>query len=300
MREWAAEVTVDSALARRLIAEQFPEVELRSLELIGEGWDTTVWLVDDEWVFRFPRRPYPVAGLENEIAYLPLLAPVLPLPIPNPAFAGQPSAAFEWPFYGCRFLPGRELADASLDENARNGLARPLAEFLRMLHSLELDVVLPIDPVRRADMSFRVPKTRERLAELAELDLWEAPPIVGELLEAATGLPDPEPTAIVHGDLHLRHLLVDDEGRPSAVIDWIDLSRNDPSVDLALYWSSLPAQGRAAFLDGYGPVSDDQLLRARVLAVFLCGTLAVYGRHEGLPALEREALESLDRITRSG
>jgi hypothetical protein len=49
VREWTAEVTVDAGLARRLIGGQFPELELGSLELLGEGWDTTVWLVDEEW-----------------------------------------------------------------------------------------------------------------------------------------------------------------------------------------------------------------------------------------------------------
>ena len=56
MPEWSAEVTVDEPLARRLIAEQFPDLALDSLTLLGEGWDNTVWLVDAQWVFRFPRR----------------------------------------------------------------------------------------------------------------------------------------------------------------------------------------------------------------------------------------------------
>jgi aminoglycoside phosphotransferase (APT) family kinase protein len=296
--EWAAEVTVDAALARRLIGDQFPELELRSLSLLGEGWDTTVWLVDDEWVFRFPRRSYPVAGLQYEIAYLPRLAPLLPLPIPKPTLVGRASAAFRWPFYGAPFLPGRELAEARLEDTERLRLARPLGDFLRMLHAMELDGELPIDPVRRADMAFRVPRTIDRLSELERLGLWTPPRIVGELMEAARALPPPEPTAVVHGDLHLRHLLVDEEGRPSAVIDWIDLSRNAPGVDLVLYWSTLPPEGRSEFLDAYGPVTEDELLRARVLSLFLCGTLAVYGRHEGLPALEREAIESLERTVR--
>jgi aminoglycoside phosphotransferase (APT) family kinase protein len=295
VREWAAEVTVDATLARRLIGDQFPDLEPASLRLIGEGWDTTVWLVDDAWVFRFPRRSYPVAGLENEIAHLPRLAPRLPLPIPVPTFVGRPSAEFHWPFYGAPFLPGRELADAALAAEERMALARPLGEFLRALHAVDLDAELPVDPVRRADMSFRVPKTIERFVELARLGLWKAPAEVRDVVEAARDLPAPEPLAVCHGDLHLRHLLVDGHGAPAAVIDWIDLSRNDPSVDLVLYWSTLPPKGRAEFLEAYGPVSDEQLVRSRVLSFFLCGTLAVYGEHERLPALRREALAGLDR-----
>ena len=84
MREWDAEVRVDEQLARRLIADQFPELEPGDLRLLGEGWDAMVWLVDGRWVFRFPRRAVVVSGLENEIRYLPQLASLLPLPIPVP------------------------------------------------------------------------------------------------------------------------------------------------------------------------------------------------------------------------
>jgi aminoglycoside phosphotransferase (APT) family kinase protein len=299
VREWAAEVTVDAALARRLIAEQFPELELRSLRLLGEGWDMTVWLVDDRWVFRFPRREMVIPGLMNEIAYLPQLGPRLPLPIPIPRYLGQPSAEYRWPFYGAPFLAGRELAGAELDDEARVALARPLAEFLRTLHGTELDAELPVDPVRRADMTFRVPKTRERLTELQHLGLWQAPQEAHDVIAAAVELGLPEPTAVVHGDLHLRHLLVDECGRPTAVIDWIDLSRNNPGVDLVLYWSILPLEGRTRFREAYGTITDEEFLCARILSLFLCATLAVYGHHEGMPTLMREALTGLDRTVQT-
>jgi aminoglycoside phosphotransferase (APT) family kinase protein len=255
----------------------------------------TVWLVDRKWTFRFPRRSIVIPGLENEIAYLPQLTPRLPLPIPVPRLIGEPTEEFGWPFYGAAFLPGREHADAGLDEQARVRLGRPLAEFLRTLHSLELDFELPVDLVRRADMTYRVGKTRERLAELERLGLWRAPPAVSGVLDAAAELGPAEASAIVHGDLHLRHLLVDDDGAPAAVIDWIDLGRADPCVDLCLYWSVLPPDGRREFLEAYGPLTEDQLLRGRVLALFLCGALALWGHHERVENVKREALEGLAR-----
>lgn len=295
MQEWAPEIRVDESLARRLIGEQFPEVEQRSFGLLGEGWDNTVYLVDERWVFRFPRKAMVIPGFRNEIAHLPTLAPLLPLRIPVPTLVGEPSDEFEWPFYGAPFLPGRELAEVDLDDEARAGLALPLAEFLRTLHGLELDADLPLDPVRRADMPFRVERTRDRLDKLERDGLWRAPGLVDELLVEAERIPPPEPVNVCHGDLHLRHLLVGDDGHPSGVIDWVDLSRNDPAVDLALFWSSLPPDTRGLFVDAYGEVTEEQLLRARVLSLFLCGTLALFGRHEGLPALEREAVAGLDR-----
>jgi aminoglycoside phosphotransferase (APT) family kinase protein len=288
--EWSPEVTVDADLARHLIAGQFPDVALDSLRLIGEGWDNTVWLVDEQWVFRFPRRQLAIPGVEREIAALAALAPRLPLPVPAPVFVGVPADGFPWPFFGARYLPGSE--PLGLSESVRARLARPLGEFLHALHASDVPD-LPADPFGRGDMSIRVPQARERLAALAAEDLWHAPPSVDGVLDAAAALPAPEPAVVCHGDLHLRHLLVDDHGAAACVIDWGDLCRGDPSIDMCLVWCLLPS--RDDFLAAYGPVSDDQLLRARVLALFLCAVLALYANHEGMPALEAEALAGLDR-----
>jgi aminoglycoside phosphotransferase (APT) family kinase protein len=297
--EWSAEVLVDEALARRLIGSHAPELSLRTLELLGEGWDNTVWLVDGAWVFRFPRRQIAVPGIERQLALLPALAPSLPLAIPVPVIVGRPAYGFPWPFSGHELLPGREPADAASTDDERAGWAGPLGAFLAALHDparLELEgaTALPVDVNRRSDMSIRCELLRNRLGELAELELWEPPPLVAELIRDAKGLGEPEALAVVHGDLHLRHVLVEGD-RPTAVIDWDDLCRADPAIDLVPYWSHLPTAVRPTFLDAYGETTEAQLLRARVLSLFLSGTLAVYARREGLAALEREALGSLDR-----
>ena len=297
--EWAAEVSIDAALVRRVLDVQFPELELEELRLLGEGWDNSVWIVDERWVFRFPRREIAVAPGERQVVLLPRLGPLLPLPIPQPVFVGRPGDDFRWPFFGTPLLPGTEAAQAVSDDAAHGSAAAALAGFLRALHDsalLELEGVdaLPFDPMRRADMSFRVPRARARMAELRALRLWDPPAAVEEILAEAEALPPATGLAVAHGDLHLRHLLIGDDGAPSAVIDWDDLCRADPCIDFLLYWSFLPPVARPAFLDVY-PVAKERLLRARVLSLFLCGSLAVFARHEGLPALERGCVAGLER-----
>jgi aminoglycoside phosphotransferase (APT) family kinase protein len=117
---------------------------------------------------------------------------------------------------------------------------------------------------------------------------------VHALLDEALALPAPEPTAVCHGDLHFRHVLVED-GRGSGLIDWIDLCRGDPALDLQLTWSVLPPEARGAFFAEYGHVDDARLLRARVVALHLGAALLEYAHHEGLTSIEREALASLER-----
>lgn len=281
-----AEQHVDEARARRLIREQFPELPADDVMLVSEGWDYVVHRVDAEWAFRFPRREVVVPGTEREIAVLPLLD--VPLAIPRPEFVGEPSRGYPWPFYGARYIPGAEAT--GLDEDARARLARPLARFLRALHAHVVD--LPVDLQRRADMPYRVPRTRHALTAI--VDLWRAPPHVEEVLREAEALPPSAPTAVVHGDLHFRQLLVH-EGELSGVVDWVDVCRADPGVDLVLYWSFLPPSGREVFRDEYGPVAGHSLLRGRVLALFLNAILARYGRDEGVIAVEAEAVASLER-----
>jgi aminoglycoside phosphotransferase (APT) family kinase protein len=293
---WDAERTVDPDLARQLLREQFPDLASLPIVLLGSGWDNTVFTVGGDWIFRFPRREVVLPGFRLEIEYLPRLAPLLPVPIPVPERIGEPSDAFPWPFFGARFLPGVELCQAA--DTPREQLAVELARFLRTLHGPELlesvGAELPENWTRRADMERRVPYVLEKLAELDRL--WPAPAHVRPLVESARTLPPPEPRAVCHGDLHFRHVLVDGGGRMSGVIDWIDLCRGEPALDLQLVWMALPPGARELFYAEYGAVDDETLLRARVVAFHLALALLEFGRVEGIDWLEREARASLDRV----
>ncbi|HWK25858.1 MAG TPA: phosphotransferase [Solirubrobacter sp.] len=288
MHEWSPEQLVDETRARRLIAEQC--FEPRTLRPLGEGWDNTVWLVDERWAFRFPRRELAVPGVRREIALLGTLADVLPLPIPQPVWVGAPSDAFPWPFFGAPVLAGREAPEAEVD---RAALGRPLGEFLSALHAARVDVSLPRDPMGRGHMPVRVDRTLASLRDVAPY--WEAPRGVYDALEDAREL-SPPGRVVVHGDLHVRHLLIDG-GAISGVIDWGDACHGDPCIDLVLYWALLSEAGRAAFREAYGPVTEEQLLCGRVLAWNLGAVLLVYAVKEGFAALAREVRAGLERTT---
>ena len=294
MPEWDAEVVIDEALVRALVGEQFPVLDVSSARLLGEGWDNAVWVVEEQWAFRFPRRAIAIPGVELELAVLPRLAPLLPVPIPLPTFVGEPSDRFPWPFFGAPLLSGDEPADTQLTDEARTDLGAELGRFLRTLHDVELDVELPDDPIRRADTPFRVTRTRERLATNEVVGVWTPPPEVERILAEGERLPESTQRVVAHGDLHLRHVLVE-RGTLSGVIDWGDMCRSDPAIDLMLVWSLLTPAGRGRFVAEYGQVDEVTMLRARVLALFLGLTLALYARDVGHATLERECLAGLER-----
>jgi aminoglycoside phosphotransferase (APT) family kinase protein len=297
--EWDPDVDIDEKLVQALVSEQFPELDVRSVRLVGEGFDNSVWAVDDEWAFRFPRRALAVPLVARELAVLTRVAPLVPVAVPVPAFVGTESELFPRPFFGHRVLRGVEPADASLMDADRARLGVGIARFLRALHApatreaVDGERELPVDPNRRADMPFRVAKAREwlgRLADLAPVQRTTA----DRMLDEAELLEPSSTEALVHGDLHVRHVLVEG-GQLSGVIDWGDICIGDPAIDLQFVWSVVPPEARDGVLEEYGPVDDEARLRARVLAIMLSAVLTLYARHEGHAALERESLAGLER-----
>lgn len=276
---WSAEERVDENRARRLIREQFEEIAADKVALVSEGWDYAVFRVDGDWAFRFPRREVVVPGTEREIAVLPVLAARLDVGVPAPVFVGRAGDGFPWPFYGARYLEGVEAAGRPVDPVA-------LGAALRALHAPEtLDAVgdeLPSDPLGRVDMVTRLPRLRE-------LGI-DAPALVG----AAQELPPARHTAVCHGDLHMRQLLVDGETL-TGIVDWVDVCRSDPAVDLSVAWSTLDAARRPAFFIAYGEVDEETRMRARVVAAFLCGMLADWARKERVPVVLDAAVAGLGR-----
>src|SRR5262245_13174700 len=121
---WSAEEHVDEGRAQQLVRTQFEELPADAVTLVSEGWDYTVFRVDGEWAFRFPRRQAVVSGTEREIAVLPELAARLPVGVPAPVFVGRPSDGFPWPFYGARYLAGVEATGQPVDPVALGAVLR--------------------------------------------------------------------------------------------------------------------------------------------------------------------------------
>ncbi len=90
---WSPELVVDEELARSLVGGRLPHLRGAPMRLLGEGWDSTVWLAGEEWVFRFPRREVVVPGFLREIEVLRRLAPALPLSCRWPSVAGSRTSA---------------------------------------------------------------------------------------------------------------------------------------------------------------------------------------------------------------
>ena len=240
-----ADITAD--VVRRLLAEQFPawaDLPVTKVEL--DGWDNATFRLGDDLSVRLPSHEAYVPQIEKEHRWLPVLAPQLPLPIPRPLAMGAPSDVFPrpWSVYG--WHPG---APATVERIAdHEAFADHLAGFLVALYAVDPAGAPPAGPHsfgRGGPVSALDASVREALAAsesvvdvAAVAATWEA----ARTAEAVT-----PPSVWVHGDVTGANLLVDDDGRLCAVIDFGCSALGDPACDLTAAWTLLSGAARDRF-----------------------------------------------------
>lgn len=303
-RPWSAEHVVSEPLARSMIENQFPDLAPVRVEPLAIGWDNTAVIVNGAFVFRFPRRQVAVELLEVEYRLLPEIAPRLPLPVPVPTMAGRPEGGFPWPFAGYRLLCGTSADAFAPSAEQRKDAAEPIARFLAALHGIDGDQAARLgahgDRLGRCDLVKRVPLARENLDRIVGAGLVEDGTPWLRILDEMDLTQTAGATALVHGDLYARHILMNPDGHVCGVIDWGDLHIGDPAVDLSIAHGFLPPNAHATFRRVYGSIDDDTWRLAKFRALYHATVTTTYGREIGDDVLLREGLTVLRHLAMSG
>src|SRR5947209_5391215 len=195
----AAEVDVDEALVRRLLAEQCPKLAGRPLRLVAFGWDNVVYRLGDDLVVRLPRRQVAAVLIENEQRWLPQLAAHLPLPIPAPVFAGRPGSGYAWHWSVTPWFDG----DNALQTPPADPLdaAFVLGRFCAALHR-PAPSDAPANPVRGGPLTTRQTLLESALAAAGACAAVDCAAVQARWNELAARPPWSGPSVWLHGDLH--------------------------------------------------------------------------------------------------
>ena len=297
------ELEIDETLVRTLLHEQHPDLATMPLRRVAHGWDNVTFRLGDELAVRLPARAVAAPLIEHEQRWLPLLAPLLPVPVPAPVRLGRPGAGFPWPWSVVPWLAGTPADELTATD--RDAWAEQLAAVLAALHRQAPDTgddaigTVPVNPFRGVPLATRADVVDERLAA------YGGPP--RDALRAAwqAGLDAPAwdgPAVWLHGDPHPANLLAA-AGHLVGLLDFGDVTAGDPASDLGTTWATFTSSGRARFWAAYAAASssaDDETTlaalhtRARAWAAALVPTYTAHpDQHPGLAAAGAHAAREL-------
>ena len=214
-----------------------------------DGWDNTTFRLGVEFSVRLPSADGYVAQVDKEHRWLPVLAPQVPVRIPEPVARGEPEPAFPRPWSVYRWLQGEPAAVGRVDDLEL--FAHDLSAFLAALYEINSASAPPAGrhsffrggPLANYDAETRASITAlaDRIDTVTATEVWEAA-LTTEWQQAPVW---------VHGDVVGSNLLVVD-GRLSAVIDFGCSAVGDPACDLAIAWTFSFGDSRDAFRDRLG------------------------------------------------
>jgi aminoglycoside 2''-phosphotransferase len=257
------------------IRAAFPDLVFGEARLAAAGEDHDAVLLDQAWVFRFPRTPQQLAWFPGEVRLTQALAGRLPIAAPDYRLVAHDDS-----FGGYPMIHGAPMRLADFVRAPRpvqERLVDDVAGLLCVLHSLPPALLaLPDGPRTNRSWaaqaaSYYREHCRRRLAEHLE-------PVFLDRLDGfhAAYLERPWPSEkIIHGDLREAHLFLDADLRLTGVIDFGDAVVGDPAYDFTWFWM-LGDWAPAHALARYGDPDPGLLERSRwSFARYATGRLAL-------------------------
>jgi aminoglycoside phosphotransferase (APT) family kinase protein len=251
----ADELSIDVGLVRRLIAWTAPQLaDLPVRPLPAAGSSNALFRLGDELLARLPRQPGGSATIRKEARWLPVVAPHLDVDVPETVAVGEPGFGYPEHWAVTRWLPGSvpDVPWDATDSGPSTLLATDLADFVRQLRALPPPQVAGSDlhwyrggTLADLNADFRDALVACRQVPGLALDLDHAPHVWSQALAAEQRAE--APVGWYHGDLLAENLLVDEEGRLSAVLDFGGLGFGRTAVDQIVAWEVLDPPGRQVF-----------------------------------------------------
>jgi aminoglycoside 2''-phosphotransferase len=243
--------------ALALLAEGAPELEVRTARPTQQGWDSLTLLVNEEWIFRFARRPDVAARLTREVRLLPRLAEALPVAIPRFEYVADDHAGGVR-CVGYRAIVGERLTRAALTPERAANVIEQLGAFLTALHGFPVAEATALGVLGgdvagwHGELAERYAEVREHVLPLLSADERRASCALWEGFLAAPESFAFQP-ALIHRDLGAEHLLFQPEtGRLAGVIDWGDAWIGDPALDFVGITRELGRELAERVLTSYG------------------------------------------------
>ncbi len=232
----------------------FPD-KIETIDIDEKGEDFLVIEINHEWIFRFPGNDYGRRTLPLQIKFLPLFAPISPLPIPEPKYVGDE-------FFGYRKIKGNLLTRdlfKSLSAETKGIIASQIGGFLSVLHAFPLIQARALGATESWG-GWRKQAAERFKSKVAPSLSVEARKNVLRFLEEFFFMEFER--VLIHGDFFPPdHVFFDREtNRLAGVIDFGDLTIEDVATDFQSIYGDFGEDFYRQVLSNYSGEHDPKLL----------------------------------------
>ncbi|WP_454164471.1 phosphotransferase family protein [Gordonia iterans] len=239
LRKWLARIGIE------------PDGELAA-QRIGTGQSNLTYLLTDRagdrWVLRRPPLGTLLASAHDVAREARILSALAGTDVPVPKVHGvcTDETVSETPLVVMEFVDATVLdnlpAAEAMGAAARRTLGASMIDTLAHVHALD------VEQVGLADLASHKPYAQRQLkrwsAQWEKSKTREVPALDALTRRLAADVPAQQEVRLVHGDFHIRNVLVDPAvGRVRAVLDWELSTLGDPLADMGSTLAYWPAPG---------------------------------------------------------
>ncbi|MCY4143299.1 MAG: aminoglycoside phosphotransferase family protein [Gammaproteobacteria bacterium] len=214
------------------IVQESTDLEVVKASLLGEGNDFVSYLINDEWVFRFPKSWANADKLLHEREFLKALT--IPVRTPRFKYWETNPSGYPVPVAGYRIIRGDILESLQPESCDAASLAIEIADVLGVLHGHRTKSV----PNQSERTDYWLQQSNDDLwiglDEFSREEIEEAQAFLNQYRNDSNQAS--KDVVVIHGDLGVEHIITDGARHLRGIIDWSNSCLGNRFFDFIGLW----------------------------------------------------------------
>lgn len=206
---------------KQKLESDFPDLVVTDIKQIGEGWDNVAYLINNEVVFRVPKKKTEEIAQEildhtkTEIQFLKRVESKLPVKCPSIKYVAEDKS-----YYGYTFANGRQVTFEGIKDKG-SFVKLWIDTAIALSNSMSLDDAAKMGVKKVSLNEYRLKRVKQVIdSKILDDSLHE---LAKYTLQNYMTVWDHAPQFILHGDPGLGNWVCDEPSNTYTLIDWSDI-----------------------------------------------------------------------------